>query len=358
MIRTLSVKGLRNLNINEVKLSAGFNIIIGENGQGKTNLLEALYFLAYGKSFRDDKSKVINWDTEEASIRGKTHDSVIEIIVKRESETKIYINGKPKKLASLLGRFLCVVFHPQEIELISGAPSLRRSWIDRLISTIDKKYLYNLVKYQRSLQNKNRLLKMNAQEDQIDVWDKNLSKLGTEIWTDRAKTIDQVNHILKLESKKLTGRLVFIEYKNPLPKVDKKEAANYYFKQLASRRAHDRRLLATTFGPHRDDLRIIFEQRQEKNIIQKEISSFGSRAEQRQSVLLLKLAEANLFSSSFGEGPTLLLDDIASELDTKNRQLLTRLYAKQVIITATNLNLLPKSIVEKGNIFKMEDGRL
>ncbi|OGY25553.1 MAG: hypothetical protein A2Z11_03960 [Candidatus Woykebacteria bacterium RBG_16_43_9] len=358
MIRQLTVKNLRNLELQDTKIYPGYNLIVGENGQGKTNFLEAIYLLAYGKSFRDEKSKIVNWKEEEARVFGKTDNDTLEIIIRKNAENKVLINNKIKKTGALIGRFVCVIFHPQEIEIVSGAPSLRRSWLDRLISTVDKNYLHSLIEYNKALQNKNKLLKMSAADSRMEVWDRILSKLGAKIWMRRRASVDQINQILRRESRRLTNKDVFIDYNSPLISSTLKESENTYYKQLLSKRAQERRLLATIFGPHRDDFRIIFEQTEEKNILQKEVSSFGSRAEQRQSILLLKWAEARLFAEHFGEAPTILLDDVASELDEKNRQLLTHLYARQVIITTTTPTLLPKQIRSKAKVLKMIGGKL
>lgn len=358
MIRQLSVKNLRNLNIQEKIIQPGYNIIIGGNGQGKTNFLESLYLLAYGKSFRDEKSKIINWGENEARLVGKTDRDTLEIIIRRDRENTILINSKVKSTGALLGRFVCVVFHPQEIDMVSGPPSLRRAWLDRLIATTDKKYLRNLIEYNRSVQNRNRLFKISADDAQIEVWDKNLSRLGTKVWNKRGEMLSIVNQILRKESVKLTQKEVFLDYDNLFLRVDEGLRENHYLRQLLNRREIDRKLFVTTFGPHRDDFKIIFEQKQGQNILQKEISYYGSRAEQRQSVLLLKIAEARVFSEHFEEAPTILLDDVASELDEKNRELLTSLHAKQVFITTTTIELLPKKILAKAKIFRMVNGEL
>ena len=299
MIRQLTVKNLRNLNIQEKIIQPGYNIIVGDNGQGKTNFLESLYILAYGKSFRDEKSKIINWEENEARVAGKTDRDTLEIVIRRDRDNAVLINSKAKTASALLGRFVCVVFHPKEIDIVSGPPSLRRAWLDRLIATIDNKYLHDLIEYNRSMQNRNRLLKGSSEDSQIEVWDKNLAALGTRVWSKRRETLDKVNQILRKESVKLTQKEVFLDYENPLTRVEEKVKEKRYLGELLSRRTTDRKLFVTTFGPHRDDFKIIFEQKEHHNILQKEDSYFGSRAEHRQSILLLNIAEARIFSDPF-----------------------------------------------------------
>ena len=358
MLRAVSVKNFRNLNIPKLELSPGCTILLGGNGQGKTNILEAIYFLSYGKSFRGPTAQAINWREEEARIFGLTDSSRIEVIIRKNKENRIHINDKPKNLPSLLGHFVSVVFHPQAIEIVFGPPALRRTWLDRLIATIDKKYLYALINYQRALLNKNKLLKTAAfKAVEVEVWNKNLSFYGTIIWKVRERTVAALNQALKPLAVRLIGRQVFLEYENPLFGKDEKVGAGFYLKSLLSQQELERRFMATLFGPHRDDFKIIAEEESEKNILQKDLADFGSRAEQRQAALLLKFSEARLFTEFFGKTPTLLLDDIASELDPQNRQLLLKnLPAGQIIITTTNPGSLPESIRSKSETLTVEKG--
>ncbi|MEX0622082.1 MAG: DNA replication and repair protein RecF [Candidatus Woykebacteria bacterium] len=358
MIRRLIVKNLRNLENLVVEFRPGFNIIVGDNGQGKTNILEAIYLLAYGRAFRDEKAKVINWDEDESLVEGVIENFNIRIILKRGEPTKILINGKVKGGLSLIGKFVCVVFHPQEIEIVSGPPSLRRSWLDRLISTVDRNYLRALIDYQRALNNKNRLLKLSAREEELAVWDQTLAKLGSKIWIARAAAIWKINRLLRAQSVNLTEKLVFIKYRSAFEGQNPKAFVELFQKQLRSMRALERRFLVTSFGPHRDDFKVIIEQKKGTAIVQKELPSFGSRAEQRQAVLLLKISEAKIFDEVYGEAPTILLDDITSELDGKNRHLLAKIYSKQVIITTTDLGSLPEEIWKKANVMRLSNGQV
>src|SRR4030042_5203387 len=141
MLKSLIIRNFRNLSVPKVQLSPGYAIIGGENGQGKTNLLEAIYLLAYGKPLRGSKDEAINWNEDESVVVGETESSKIQIIFRRGRETQVFINNKLKALSNLFGKFLAVVFYPQEIELLTGPPALRRNFLDRLISTSNKDYL-------------------------------------------------------------------------------------------------------------------------------------------------------------------------------------------------------------------------
>ena len=345
------------MNIPKLELSSGCTVLLGGNGQGKTNILEAIYLLSYGRSFRGLGDQVINWREEEARVFGQGSTDSIEIIIRRDKDNKILVNGKPKKVSSLLGRFPSVVFHPQEIEIVFGPPLLRRSWLDRTIATVDKKYLYALINYQRALKNKNRLLKTGRPTTEMEAWNKSLATYGTKIWQIRESAISVFNQLLKSQTSKLTGKQIFLKYKNPLVGEKDAVAENLYFKALLSQQEIERRFMVTLFGPHRDDFKIIAEEEDGQTILQKNLAEFGSRAEQRQAAFLLKLTELKFFAKTFGAAPVLLLDDIASELDSKNRELLLgHLSAPQVIITATNLDSLPEAIRRKSQVLNVQNG--
>lgn len=358
MLKTLKVKNFRNLGISQLEFRPGFTILIGENGQGKTNILEAIYFLSYGKSFRGAVATAINWHENEARILGKADNVDIEIIVRRDQENKFLINSKPKNLSALLGRFTSVAFHPQEIELVFGPPALRRAWLDRLIATTDKNYLYELINYQKALRNRNKLLKTGGfQTTEMEVWDQSLAAHGTKIWQTRERTVSVLVQLLKGLARPLVGKLVVLVYKNPILGKEGPAAESLYLKILASQRDVERRFQVTLFGPHRDDFKIIAEEERGPNIVQKDLAVFGSRAEQRQAAALLKLSEAKLFARVFGKAPTILLDDIASELDSKNRELLLgHLSASQIIITTTSLDPLPAVVRNKARVLVVKDG--
>ena len=360
MLRTLSVKNFRNLNINRLDIKPGVTVVVGDNGQGKTNLLEAIYYLSYGKSFRGTKAQAISWKKDNAYIVGEAGRYKIELRINRNEENTALINGKQKRLALLLGCFVSVIFHPEGIETISGPPGLRRAWLDKLISTTDKSYLYDLINYQKALRSKNSLLKKpQSDEWQLEVWNKNLAGLGCKIWQKRDKAIGNINHILKGESNKLIGEKLTLDYTNPMIGKSGVAGEGFYLKILEAQKKLEKRLQATVFGPHRDDFRVVKEEIRNKTILQKELSGFGSRAEQRQAVLLLKIAEGKIYNDYFEEAPSILLDDVASELDKKNRELfLTRLWSRQAFITTTSLELLPEEVRKKSQVFKMEKGTL
>ena len=360
MLKSFTARNFRNLDIKSAKFYPGIVTILGNNGQGKTNLIEAMHLLSYGKPFRTNKDQAINWNKEKAYVAGETDKNNIELILGREIDTKILLDGKKKKTSVLLGKFVSVLFHPEEIEIVGGAPTLRRAWLDKLISTVDKNYLFNLISYHKSLKNKNILLKtFPKQTSQITIWNKNLSKFGTAVWLTRKNVVDELNKALPKMATRFMGKSLYIEYENPYQGTVTKKAEEHYFNKLESDASLEERFHATIFGPHRDDFNIIVEEIKQTSITQKLLSQYGSRAEQRQAVFLLKMAEAKIFNEFYKETPTLLLDDIASELDQKNREtLFTNLSAKQIFVTTTSIDLIPSQIRKRSQVFKMENGKL
>jgi len=359
-LKVLAIKNFRNLSIPETSLPAGPTIIVGGNGQGKTNMLEAIHFLSYGRPFKGTKDQVINWGETESLLRGTTDNESITINIKKDQKTKVLINGKTKKSIDLLGRFVSVAFYPEEISIITGQPSLRRSWLDKLISTIDKEYLRALVRYQRSLKNRNRLLKTGGYHpESLEVWDRNLAKFGTKIWFLREGAVHSFNQIFRKKSVGLTGKPFTLQYKNPINKLSPKEAEEYFLRELKLRKDIESRLLVSVFGPHRDDINLLIEEQAGKKILEKNVSTFGSRGEQRQATILLKLAEADFFTQHYQKHPTILLDDVSSELDKKNQRLLfSNLLARQVIITTTDEEPIEKNFKTKPNILRIVEGKI
>ena len=362
MLKSLSVKNFRNLSITDLKLKPGVTVIVGGNGQGKTNLIEAVYVLSYGRPFRGEKKETINWNSQEAEIFGETTRGTIRIFLRRDGETRVVVNNKTKPLAAVFGRFVSVLFHPGEIELIGGPPALRRSWLDKLIATIDRSYLFDLVNYNRTIINRNRLLKISggkAAEEELETWDRVLAKYGVGIWKTRETQLEALNRIIRKSAIGLVGKQLSIDYKIPIGLVNEQADKKSFLGSLKERRGLDRRILLTSFGPHRDDFRVIVEEADNQTIIEKDIGLFGSRAEQRQATILLNLACAELFSQVFGEAPTILLDDVTSELDEKNKNLLlTHINAQQILITVSSLDQLTDPFRRKATVFKIDGGKI
>jgi DNA replication and repair protein RecF len=354
-IKSLALQNFRNHKDTFLKLSQGINVIIGDNAQGKTNLLEAIYLTCVGRGFRSPKDRdLIKFDEDimrvKTTVSKNYGDTSIEIVlssVSGRSGKQIKIDEIPiRRIGELIGNITCIFFNPDELKLIKEAPADRRRFMDIDISQIDKIYFYNLLKYNKILQQRNALLKIIASAPQnnsvtnnkmLDVWDEQIATVASEITARRATFINMLRPLVSAVHKTLASQEnIDIIYNN----ID-----NILMKFKESREK-DIRLKTTTIGPHRDDLTI--------TINGKNIHSFASQGQQRTAALSIKLAELKVFENTTGEKPILLLDDVLSELDTSRQEkLLNAITGYQSIITAATFN----SDINL-QLFKIQNGKL
>jgi len=359
MLTRLEIVNFRNLRSTSVELSKGLNIFWGNNAQGKTNFLEAVYLLSTGKSFRaETDQELIRWKETAAKIIGEAPPLQIELTIE-ESGKKLLVNRQNKRLIELIGEFLVVLFSPEDLLLLTGPPTLRRAWLNSLISRVDKNYLFNLAKLTRVLKNRNRLLLLASRGSRTDlkVWDDQLIELSSHIWVSRKDFIGKIERILKSLSAKLGVERIFLEYHPQLEIKSLKETKESLAKKLTSLREEELKRAQTLVGPHRDDFKVIFETTQEEAVLSKDVGVYGSRGEQRTAILSLKLAELELVQAEKGRRPTLLLDDILSEFDRAHREMIqSLLYHQQSLLTTTSLGFIDPKIVEKAKVFYVEKG--
>ena len=356
IIKSLELENFRNYDSLHLNFDEGTNILYGDNAQGKTNVLEAIYVSATTKSHKGSKDKeIINFSKEEAHIRTFLSKGSIDYRVDmhlRKSKSKgIAINGqKLKKAAELLGLLNVVFFSPEALSIIKDGPSGRRSFVDMELCQLDKYYLYNLNQYNKIINQRNKLLKdfyFNADlKDTITVWDSQLVSYGKQIILARIKFVDQLNMIIEQIHKNLSGgkEELKIIYE---PDVD----CDHFEQSLSSNMERDIKLKFTGVGPHRDDFGFMV------NGI--DIRKYGSQGQQRTAALSLKLAEIELVKQITTDNPVLLLDDVLSELDS-NRQnyLLNSIGDIQTIITCTGLDEFVNNRFEIDKVFKVVNGTI
>lgn len=355
-IKSIALNNFRNYTSQSVELSKNLNVIIGKNAQGKTNLLEAIFLCAIGKSPRTNKDKdLINWEKNFAKITlnvaKNEGNHVIDLYLFNNQNKAIKIDKIPiKKIGQLLGTFNAVYFSPDELKLIKESPEERRRFMDIDLCQFDKMYFYNLNKYNQILQQRNKLLKSTDEKslkDTLPIWDEQLSTYGAKIILSRVKLIESI----KLHAKKIHAYLtnnqenLELEYAGFVADSEE-DLKNLLLDKLSSAIEKDIRLGFTSVGPHRDDIKIT------SNGI--DLRSFGSQGQQRTASLTLKLSELEFFKSSIHEYPVLLLDDVLSELD-ENRQTKLLKYVKniQTIITCTDFDYnIPhvKYYIENGSV--------
>lgn len=356
IIKSIELKDYRNYHSLTLDFDSRTNILYGDNAQGKTNVLEAIFVSATTKSHKGSKDKeIINFSQDEAHIRMNLLKDTIEYRVDmhlRKNKSKgIAINGqKIKKAAELIGLLNVVFFSPEDLSIIKNGPSERRRFVDMELCQLDKYYLYNLNQYNKIINQRNKLLKdlyHNPDlQDTIIIWDSQLVAYGKQIIERRKIFIEQLNEIINGIHKNLSGgkEELIIKYE---PDVE----AEYLEAKLNANRERDIKFKLTSVGPHRDDFSFIV------NGI--DIRKFGSQGQQRTAALSLKLSEIELVKKITNDLPVLLLDDVLSELDS-NRQnyLLNSIGDIQTIITCTGLDEFINNRFEINKIYKVTDGKI
>ncbi len=338
-IKKLILKDFRSYKNKEFLFSDGLNILVGKNAQGKTNVLEAIFFAIIGKSFKTSKEKeVINLQSEHSYIRAEIakrfRDVEIELFFDKIHKKSIKIDGiSIKKIGELMGCANAVFFSPDELKLVKESPEERRRFMNIDISQTNKRYFYLIGRYEKVLANRNKLLKssndINVIKDTIEIWDRALSELAEKIATERKIFIEELSPFAKLAHQYISGGKEEIEiiYKSSFDS----EYAKNMFKYLQKNLEKDFKLGYTSVGVHRDDLDIYL------NDI--EVKDYGSQGQQRTVALSMKLAELEIIKNRIGEYPILLLDDVFSELDQDRRRKLLKFTSKtQTIITCTDLS--------------------
>lgn len=355
IIRSLKLKNYRNYDLLDMTFDPKTNILYGDNAQGKTNILEALYLTGTTKSHRGTKDRdMIQFGHDESHLetivekKGATFQ--IDMHLKKNSPKGIAIDKIPIRRASeLFGIVQFVFFSPEDLNIIKDGPAGRRRFIDLELSQLDKIYLSNLSNYNRIINQRNSLLKdLYGQEhllETLDIWDMQLAAYGTKILERRREFVEQVNEIISDIHFKLTGgreriRLIYEESRG-----------NLTFEQaLRKYRERDIRMKSTTVGPHRDDLCFMSND-------EIDIRKFGSQGQQRTAALSLKLSEIELVKRIINDTPILLLDDVLSELD-KHRQnyLLESIHDIQTVITCTGLDEFVNNRFSINRIFHIKNG--
>ena len=354
IIKSLELADFRNYDCLEISFDKGTNILYGDNAQGKTNILEAIYVVATTKSHKGSKDKdIINFNKEEAHIRAYIEKDEVETRIDmhlRSSKSKgIAIDGqKIKKAAELLGLLNVVFFSPEDLGIIKNGPAERRRFVDMELCQLDNFYLYNLNSYNKIVNQRNKLLKdlyfNPSLKETLNIWDSQLVSFGSKIIERRQIFVEQLNEIIYDIHKKLSGDKEELKIKYE-PDV----SIENFEQSLRLSQERDIKLKQTCVGPHRDDFSFI--------VGDIDIRKFGSQGQQRTAALSLKLSEIELVKKLTKDTPVLLLDDVLSELDA-NRQnyLLNSIGDIQTIITCTGLDEFINNRFEIDKIYRVTNG--
>jgi len=357
----LKMSCFRNLKNLELAPSAKFNVFYGNNGQGKTNLLESIYLLATMKSFKQAKNtELISFGAEFALIKG-----VVERdLVKREISLLLEKQGKKAKIDAKLatrvddffGNLNVVIFTPEETAMVRGAPELRRRYLDRAVFTCDLGYLAAYHDYAKLLRQRNALLRSNEISG-LEVWTEQLAQAAVLVVARRRAYLDEIGKLLQLFYTEISGNDESVQLEYRLHGMDQKAYDEDPKRTLlAAFKAHaqeERRRGSTALGPHRDDLHFGLNGRGARQ--------YASQGQQRSLVLALKMAEIEFIKNRFAAPPVLLLDDMTSELDRERNFNLMEFFKKremQVFITTTALQNVALEGMENNRTFQLSEGKI
>lgn len=382
----------RNYSRLEIAFDRPLIVLQGDNAQGKSNLLEAIYMLATSKSPRAGSDRdLLNWFTEsdiqpyariDAEIERGERTERIEITVLKTNgnangaavRKQIRINGVNRRALDLLGHLNVVLFVPQDVELVDGSPSVRRRYLDIMLCQINPRYCRALSEYSHAVVQRSHLLRRLRERPgdpaQLAYWDEMLVGRGSEVMAWRRRAIVALDQLAGVIHRELTnrGELLRLKYQPSLAipealqpplglelaitQEETGEIQALFAERLARLRPAELHQGACLVGPHRDDLRFLVNGR--------DLQTFGSRGQQRTAALSLKMAETRLMHAQTGEHPVLLLDDVLSELDTKRRECLLEAVngVEQAILTTTDLTLFSEDFLARADSLQVTEGRI
>ncbi len=355
-LKTLELKDFRNYETLSMEFDEKTNIIYGQNAQGKTNILEAIYMSGVSKSHKGSRdSDMIRFGCEEAHIKTRVekseHTEVVDIHLKKNRKKGIAINRVPIRVSSeLFGILHLIFFSPEDLNIIKNAPKMRRRFMDMELCQIDKIYLSDLNQYNKILAQRSQLLKDLYHHPDLrgtlDIWDDQLCRYGSRIISRRRKFVEELSPIIRDLHYHISGEKerLSVSYESNTTEEGFAEA-------LFKARDKDERMGQTTVGPHRDDIRFCVDE--------VDIRKFGSQGQQRTCALSLKLSEIHLIKNSVGQMPVLLLDDVLSELDrTRQNFLLDSLDETQTIMTCTGLDDFVRMRFSLNRVFEVTSGQV
>jgi len=394
----LSLTNFRKFTRLDLDLPKHVVLLTGDNAQGKTTILEAVYFLAAFTSFQTSADRqIVNLDEAnkdsltvtrlvgEYQRAKRKHRIEARLILEpvgvlngQRLRKEILLDGAKKSANEIIGHFNAVIFVPQMSQIIEGAPEDRRRYLNLALAQSLPAYARVLSEYSQAVTQRNALLKVlnenGGSRDQLDVWDEALSRLGSQLIMWRIEAVQRIEHLASRVHHELThgSEILRLSYEpsfDPLPKPDKQMGLkmdtvvdrsnleldfiqNGFINRLKELRAEEIARGVTTIGPHRDELRFL------ANDI--DLGNYGSRGQVRTALLALKLAEVNWMKERSGEWPVILLDEVMAELDVQRRVDLLKYVgeSEQVLFTTTDLNLFNSSFVQDAQIWKVGNGKV
>lgn len=365
-LSSLQLRSFRNYGSLRIDFSPGLNVIWGDNAQGKTNLLESVYFLATGKSHRTSRDQELIREGDEtllarAAVVRKTGEINLELLLGRQSRKQLKMNGvAERKITRLVGNLAAVFFSPDDLQMLKGPPSGRRRFLDIELSQISQTYLHHLVTYNKVLAQRNTLLKQDGVDGGLlTVYDDQLITAGAQLVARRAEAVKRLSpiatqyHAMLAEGKEELQLQYQSQGLEPGGPEDLGAVQERLRAHLERVRREERRRQVTLVGPHRDDLGFWISDRDAR--------LYASQGQQRTAVLALKLAELQFMSTEIGEAPILLLDDVASELDPHRRHYLLHAVQEgvQTFVSCTDLeDLMVRRWPQENRLFRVHSGEI
>ncbi len=366
-IEQLELRNYRNYESIDVSFENKVNVILGENAQGKTNIMESIYVLAMAKSHRTSNDKdLIRWDQEYAKIKGRIQKYngalPLELVLSKKGKKAKSNHLEQSKLSQYVGNMNVVMFAPEDLHLVKGSPQVRRRFIDMEIGQVSPVYLHDISLYQKILQQRNHYLKQlqtRKQKDQtmLDVLTEQFIEMAVKITKKRFEFVQLLESWAKPIHSGISRNLETLEivYKPSLDVSDNQEwskMVDIYEQKFNDIREREIDRGVTLVGPHRDDLQFIVNDR--------DVQTFGSQGQQRTTALSVKLAEIELIHSEIKEYPILLLDDVLSELDDyRQSHLLNTIQGKvQTFVTTTNVDGIDHQTLNEATTFEVEAGSM
>lgn len=346
LLKSLNLQNFRNLKNTKINFKNKETVLIGDNAQGKTNFLESIYFLSTGKPIKTESDEeVIKFGESSVNVEGVVENEekseiTISTIIQKVNESlrkRFLVNGIPRRLLDYSGNLVTVFFRPEDIDLITGSPSIRRDYIDQTISQVDREYRKVAGDYQKIVTRKNKLLKLIreglAKKDELTFWNSEQLRLGLILQDKRKFFFETINSFEK--------RFGDFEYAYQRSEISEKRIEELKDREIQA--------CVCLVGPHRDDFTFFLKE--------KDLAKYGSRGEQRTAVLDLKITELSYFENIIGERPVLLLDDIFSELDESHRQhVLDLAKLQQTVIATVEYDEYLKDALKTSQVFNVESG--
>ncbi len=361
-INSIDIYNFRNYERAFIEFSDKMNIFIGNNGEGKTNILESIYVLAITKSHRSyiDKNLINNSKDImklSSNVFYANNNNKLELVMNNKGKRVSINNLVYKKISDYISNLVVVLFSPDDLDLIKGSPTTRRKFLNIEIGQLDNKYLYYLNDYNNLLKQRNEYLKSitinTVDTTYLDIIDEKLSEKALYVYKYRYEFIKDINRFIKNVFSDLSNSYFEIKYINNFDNIDFDfNIKEKFLKKLKSNLKRDILTGGTSVGPQRDDFEFFLDK--------KNVRDYGSQGQQRLCVLTLKFAEVELLCEKRGEYPILLLDDIFSELDISKRNSIIKYLDKgvQVFITSTDLNDIDKTLLSNSKIFNIENGNI